>query len=172
MKPTWQSPNGRPDIDIKTWWEGAGSQDLEMLDAVLDLCLATGPRDLKPTLQSPDRPLHTVEIGVKSHWEGTESHDMDMLDTLLDSCLVVGSYGAGPTMRSCQPSAGDFGLLKGMSDGLFDVTANTLKGTRQGVQAPGRVPRWTLDMGFRKKDGKARRARSRRLTGTRARAQA
>jgi hypothetical protein len=66
-----------------------------MLDAVLDLCLATGPRDMKPTLQSPDRPLHTVEIGVKSHWEGTESHDMDMLDTLLDSCLVVGPMVQG-----------------------------------------------------------------------------
>lgn len=143
-----------------------------MLDAVLDLCLATGPPDMKPALQSRHKHLHAVEIGVKSHWEGTESHDMDMLDTLLDSCLVVGSYGAVPTMRSCQPSAGDFGLLNGMSDGLFDVTANILKGTRQGVQAPGRVPRCTRDMGSRKKDGQARRARSRRLTGTRARAQA
>lgn len=144
MKPTSQSPNGRPDIDIKTWWEGAGSQDLEMLDALLDLCLATEPSDMKPT-------LHTVEIGVQSHWEGAESHDMDMLDRLLDSCLVVGSYGAWSTMRSCQPSAGDFSLLKGMSEGLFDVTANTLRVRDKDFkpQVTSQGGHWIWDLGRR-----------------------
>ena len=37
--------NGNPDamdIDTETWWEGAESQDADMLDGVLDSCLAAG----------------------------------------------------------------------------------------------------------------------------------
>ncbi|KAJ4265519.1 hypothetical protein NW762_004808 [Fusarium torreyae] len=38
-------PNGHPDamdIDTESWWEGAETQDSEMLDSVLDSCLAVG----------------------------------------------------------------------------------------------------------------------------------
>lgn len=38
-------PNGHSDamdIDTEVWWEGAESQDMDMLDGVLDSCLAVG----------------------------------------------------------------------------------------------------------------------------------
>ncbi|KAJ3522592.1 hypothetical protein NM208_g12791 [Fusarium decemcellulare] len=38
-------PNGHPDamdIDTEPWWEGAETQDMDMLDSVLDSCLAVG----------------------------------------------------------------------------------------------------------------------------------
>lgn len=41
----YELPNGHPDamdIDTETWWEGAENQDMDMLDAVLDSCLAVG----------------------------------------------------------------------------------------------------------------------------------
>ncbi|SPJ77792.1 related to transcriptional coactivator HFI1 [Fusarium torulosum] len=41
----YELPNGHPDamdIDTETWWEGAESQDADMLDSVLDSCLAAG----------------------------------------------------------------------------------------------------------------------------------
>ncbi|KAL2687384.1 hypothetical protein Neosp_004944 [[Neocosmospora] mangrovei] len=41
----FELPNGHPDamdIDTETWWEGAENQDMDMLDAVLDSCLAVG----------------------------------------------------------------------------------------------------------------------------------
>ena len=37
--------NGYPDamdIDTEAWWEGAESQDADMLDGILDSCLAAG----------------------------------------------------------------------------------------------------------------------------------
>lgn len=142
-----QSPDGRPDIDIQTWWEGAGSQDLEMLEALLDSCLAAASRDVEPTLQSPEL-LHAVKISTKSCWEGTESHDMDMLDKLLDSCLVVGSCGAESTMRTAaNHGLGIIGLLKGMSDGLFDVTATHTKGYETRSSNPKSRPK--VDTGYR-----------------------
>ncbi|KAF9770388.1 hypothetical protein IL306_012073 [Fusarium sp. DS 682] len=41
----FELPNGHPDamdIDTETWWEGAESQDADMLDGILDSCLAAG----------------------------------------------------------------------------------------------------------------------------------
>lgn len=41
----YELQNGNPDamdIDTETWWEGAESQDADMLDGVLDSCLAAG----------------------------------------------------------------------------------------------------------------------------------
>ncbi|KAF4976792.1 hypothetical protein FZEAL_6598 [Fusarium zealandicum] len=41
----YELPNGHPDamdIDTETWWEGAENQDMDMLDGVLDSCLAVG----------------------------------------------------------------------------------------------------------------------------------
>jgi transcriptional coactivator HFI1/ADA1 len=38
-------PNGHPDtmdIDSEMWWEGAENHDMDMLDSVLDSCLAVG----------------------------------------------------------------------------------------------------------------------------------
>ncbi|KAF4455669.1 transcriptional coactivator HFI1/ADA1 [Fusarium austroafricanum] len=41
----FELPNGHPDamdIDTEPWWEGAESQDADMLDSILDSCLAAG----------------------------------------------------------------------------------------------------------------------------------
>ncbi|KAF5658435.1 transcriptional coactivator hfi1 ada1 [Fusarium heterosporum] len=41
----YELPNGHPDamdVDTEMWWEGAESQDADMLDGVLDSCLAAG----------------------------------------------------------------------------------------------------------------------------------